>query len=54
MRADKEIVARQKEMERERVLKLEGDLKLFNREVQNLKEDKVHDILSLIHFVIFY
>ena len=44
MRADKEIVARQKELERERVLKLEGDLKLSNREVQNLKEDKVHNI----------
>ena len=41
MRADKERLERQKETEKERVVRLEGELKVSNRKVQNLKEDKV-------------
>ena len=41
MKTDKERLERQKEMEKERVVRLEGELKVSNREVQNLKEDKV-------------
>ena len=41
MRIDKERLERQKETEKERVVRLEGELKMSNREVQNLKEDKV-------------
>ena len=41
VREDKENTERQKDAEKEKVLKLEGDMKKYNLELQNLKEEKV-------------
>ena len=41
IRTDKEITEKEKDAEKKRVTKLESDLELYNREIQNLKEDKV-------------
>ena len=45
IQADKEETEKLKEAEEERVRKLESDLKLYNEEIQSLKNEKVEFLL---------